>query len=108
MNIILATFLFNLQLEDKVEKIADLEAEVTEKDLRIDDVMQELETRHMELQAKDNQIECLHDDLNRVSLMFSLTFTTSLGAPWWRRVDLIHVRPSQFILLSCILYFVLL
>lgn len=61
-------------MEDKVEKIADLEVEVTEKDMKIDDVMQELETRHMEIQVKDDQIQSLHHDLNRVGQTVAHSF----------------------------------
>ena len=62
--------MFLFQLVEKLEKIGELEAEVSEKDMKIDDVMEELETRHMEIKAKDDEIENLTQGLIKVSYFY--------------------------------------
>lgn len=59
-------------MEEKVEKIGQLEQEVAEKDEKVEAAMQELETQHSELAAKDHLIQSLHQDLHRVSLHSTL------------------------------------
>lgn len=49
--------------------MTELEGEVAEKEERLEEVMQELETRHSQLRDKDHQISSLHNDLNRVSTL---------------------------------------
>lgn len=49
--------------------MTELEGEVAEREERLEEVMQELETRHSQLRDKDHQISSLHNDLNRVSVL---------------------------------------
>lgn len=46
--------------------MCELEQEVTEKDQRVEHLIQELETKHLEVEAKETAIQTLHQDLNRV------------------------------------------
>lgn len=71
-----------LQVEEKVEKIGQLEHEVAEKDVKVEAAMQELELQQSELAAKDHLIQSLHQDLHRVSILPSLSHALHQSGPW--------------------------
>lgn len=58
--------------------MCELEQEVTEKDQRVEHLIQELETKHLEVEAKETAIQTLHQDLNRVRTINKKKYTPIL------------------------------
>ena len=59
-----ATKLFRVRVQ-----LQEKETEAVEREERVDSLAQELETRHRQLQCRDDTITTLHTDLNRVSVV---------------------------------------